>query len=106
MKVLGMIKELYSGENDYPSIHTLISDEPIEHKSEIVEYLKNGKVEAAVVAKARDVLTGKHIPMEWLSMTDGEYAWETNLIYYVEKYNLLLPDEFVKHVLERTKATE
>lgn len=36
-------------------------------------------------------------------MSDGEYKWTYDLIYYVEKYDMELPDEFIKHVLKKIK---
>jgi len=33
-------------------------------------------------------------------MNDGKYTWRSDVIYYFEKYNLKLPDEFVKEVLK------
>ena len=31
---------------------------------------------------------------------DTEYVWSDELIYYVEKYNAKLPNEFVNHILK------
>ena len=31
---------------------------------------------------------------------DNEYVWSDELIYYVEKYNAKLPNEFVNHILK------
>ncbi len=101
MKYLGEIKELYQQDYGYPSITSLISDQPMEHKKEILDYLKKGEVLAAAAGRARDVISGEFIPTEWLTLTDGEYEWQTNLIFYVEKYNLKLPDEIVKHILSK-----
>jgi hypothetical protein len=30
--------------------------------------------------------------------TDGVWVWPSDLSYYVEKYNLFLPPEFLQHV--------
>jgi hypothetical protein len=32
-----------------------------------------------------------------VGMTDGEWFWYIGLIYYVEKYNVRLPDEYIEH---------
>jgi len=34
-------------------------------------------------------------------MSDGKYQWRSDIIYYVEKYDLELPEEFVNYVLEQ-----
>ena len=38
-------------------------------------------------------------------MTDGEYSWLSDLAYYVEKYNLRLPEEFEGKVLKKLLLT-
>jgi hypothetical protein len=30
--------------------------------------------------------------------TDGEWAWTADEIYYLEKYHIEVPDEFVQHM--------
>ena len=40
--------------------------------------------------------------IEVIFMNDGKYSWTSTLIYYVEKYNLRLPLEFEKYVLNVT----
>lgn len=37
--------------------------------------------------------------VKFFVMDDGEFVWTSEVIYYVEKYNLILPDEFINHVL-------
>ena len=38
-------------------------------------------------------------------MTDGKYAWRSDVIYYVEKYNMSLLNDFIKHVLSWYNVT-
>ena len=47
-----------------------------------------------------DVITHERLPGEAGLRTDGEYSWNANLYYYVEKYNLKLPEKFVDKVLD------
>lgn len=77
------------------------SDTPYDGQSEIVEYLKNGKKTYAAPGIEKDVFTGERIPVEMCGMTDGEYSWCGSLYYYVEKYNLRLPDDFSRKVLSK-----
>lgn len=37
---------------------------------------------------------------------DGEYAWRSDIIYYVEKYNMRLEEDFVNKVLKCRSGTE
>lgn len=66
----------------------------------IAEYLKKGELVLAKAGKDEDVFTHERIPDEAGLRTDGKYSWNANLHYYVEKYNLKLPKEFEKKVLD------
>lgn len=68
-------------------------------KEKILEYLRSGKVDMVSTDMARDVFTGEVIKIEKLGMNDGKYMWWNTISYYVEKYNLRLPEEFEKHIL-------
>ena len=48
----------------------------------------------------RDIFTGDTISYENHVLGDNEYVWSDELIYYVEKYNAKLPNEFVNHILK------
>ena len=48
----------------------------------------------------RDIFTGDTISYENRVLGDNEYVWSDELIYYVEKYNAKLPNEFVNHILK------
>ena len=39
-------------------------------------------------------------------MNDGIYSWSNDLAYYVEKYNLRLPADFVNHVLNQSSENK
>jgi len=41
----------------------------------------------------------EHVEMGSSDLTDGVYVWPEGLVHYVEKHNVRLPTEFVKHVL-------
>ena len=47
-----------------------------------------------------DIFTGDTISYENCVLGDNKYIWSNELIYYVEKYNAELPDEFIKHILK------
>lgn len=75
------------------------SDKAYPEKDRIVSYLKSGKKTYSATSRAKDRFTGDVIPGEHCGMTDGEYTWNSELIHYVEKYNLRLPDEFISKAL-------
>ena len=70
----------------------------IPQKDKILSHLRSGDIVAAAAGRALDIITGTRIPDEWVIFTDGEYQWDTSLIYHFDKYNILLPDEFIEHV--------
>ena len=82
-----------------PSMKDSFSEIPYEGKDLIVKYLDNGRKTAAAVGRAKDAFTGEEIPGEYYMMTDGEYSWISSLSYYVEKYNLRLPQIFEEKVM-------
>ena len=73
-------------------------------QTEIVEYLKAGKVHMACPGFDYDKFTGDQISTEKTYMDDGVYVWPSSLPYYVERYNLRLSEEFERHVRERMSA--
>jgi hypothetical protein len=90
---------LKHGDEDGTSIKTLMSDTAGENEAEQVHYLENGAVFIACAGVVKDVLNSSngvigspHI------LTDGVWAWPKDLAYYVQKYHVKLPDEFIQHM--------
>ena len=100
MTIIGKIKEVYK-DNSLLSIKELIQENPIEGKEQILKYLRNGKKGAYAPSKMIDVISGEVIPGELCCYSDGEYGWRSDTIYYFEKYNLKLEEEFIKSLKER-----
>ena len=84
---------------ELPSMKDSFCREPYSGRDRIIEYLKAGKKTYCAVGRARDRFSGEEIPGEWCGMTDGEYSWTSELIYYVEKYNLRLNSDFENKVI-------
>ena len=98
---IGMYKEI--GGDEYSPIGELLSDFPIPEKAEVLHYLKSAPVVAAAPGIMVDAFTGEHIPGGFLAYYDGVFTWRSDSIYHFEKYNLILPDEFVAHVLKHER---
>ncbi len=75
-----------------------ISQNVDKNKPKILNYLKKGRIVGFVPGIMKDSFTQKQIDGQWLLMTDGIYEWDTKLIYHYEKYNLVLPQEFIKNI--------
>ncbi len=99
MIFLGQCREL-SHNADMPSIKSLIQKKELENKKKILKYLRNGSKGATAAGVAYDVLTGEPIQGEFCCFNDGEYVWRSDIIYYVEKYNLKLEPSFIKKCIE------
>ncbi|MFE0041037.1 hypothetical protein [Streptomyces sp. NPDC059015] len=68
----------------------------------VVRYLKAGHPILDVADSARDVLGGaSRIAGSSSVLTDGEWVWRWDLTYYVERYNVALPELFVEHMRKR-----
>ncbi len=99
MKVIFELKELQNKEN-LPSIHQMINF-PIAEKDLVIDYMKNAMILAAAPAIVKDVFDPNIRIPELLLMGDGKYQWRSDIVYYIDKYNLKIPDEFLKHILSQ-----
>ena len=100
MKILNQYKEFGRGMG-FPSMKDFFQENKYENQDKIVAYLKAGKPVMVQTSVAKDVFTGAHLGTEKVFLSDGTYGWNSDLVYYVEKYNLKLPKEFEKHVLTK-----
>ena len=88
----------------YPLMKNSMNDKKYPSQDLIVSYLKRGKmVMAAAGVSKPDVFTGDAINVENGIQSDDMYAWSTDLPYYVEKYNVKLPDDFEQHIFSLAK---
>lgn len=85
----------------FPSLKDSFYESEYEGQSKVIDYLKSGKVSMVGMGRSYDVVTGEEFEHEKLYMNDGVYRWNSALIYYVEKYNLKLPDKFIRYVIEQ-----
>lgn len=95
---IGAFREIEEN-SAYPSIRESLSSTPHPDKSRILRYLNNGHLHFASSGYHDDVINPTNI--EFIpnqSRTDGVYGWSDAAIYYVDKYNLILPDEFIQHM--------
>ena len=97
--MISLIRYREFGVPDGKSIKDQFQKEPYEGQEKIVKYLKAGKPYLAAAGCSFDVFTGDLIAAKKELLSDGEYSWNTALPYYVEKYNMELPLEFIRKVL-------
>ena len=93
----------FAPKRNHPSIHEYLEKEPYINQDKIINFLRDGKIEIAQMSRDRDIFTGERIPYEVLVMSDGDYFWPNTLAWYVEKYNLRMPEEFERYILSKSK---
>ena len=98
---IGQTREIYHNDK-YPSIMDIIN-KPIREKEKILRYMRGCHIDAVAPAMLRDVINPANKIPDLFAMSDGTYGWRSDVIYYVEKYDMALPEEFVQHVLNRIK---
>ncbi len=86
-----------------PSIVSAELEEAAHPKlDEIIRYLDNGQVYAtAVGCDVHDPFLSDRIRVcgEISMLTDGTWIWPSSISYFVSKYNLSVPAEFIEHML-------
>lgn len=97
MIIIGETRETDNDDN-FPSITELIN-KPMKDKDKIIDYMKKCDVIAVAPGTLIDVIDNSTRISKVALMTDGKYEWRSDLIYYVEKYDMELPAEFIQHVL-------
>ena len=102
MKIIGQYNEL-APDKGFPSMLDSMAKTPYASKEIILSYLRNGKVHMVTAAKVVDALKKTRTKIDLIFMNDGTYEWSSAIIYYVDKYNLQLPDEFVNYILKNSK---
>ena len=100
MRVIGKFREIYRN-NTLPSINSAISKRNYD-KQRVLDYLIGAKKGSISPAILKDVISGEQIDIQICCYTDGIYAWRSDLIYYVEKYDIALDEQFIKHVNSKT----
>jgi hypothetical protein len=100
-KQVGLFREIFPGEQSFPSMIPFLGTVPQEDEALITAYLKNGRgteASSRIVVDAFDV--SKKIGLLAIQ-TDDVWNWPNVLAYYVETYHCRLPEEFVEHMRKR-----
>ena len=85
----------------YPSMTEFFEEKPYKNKDKIIRFLRNGgEIECARLSREKDVFSGERIPEEVLVMSSGDFMWSNVLSWYVEKYNLRMPEKFEEYILD------
>ncbi len=97
LKRVGFFQELKHGSSDGPSLRALARPRGATNEERVVAYLDAGVSFIVSPGMVRDVLDNSIIGTLAI-LTDGTYAWPSDLAHYVKKHHVELPGEFVAHV--------
>lgn len=61
----------------------------------VVRYLERGVAISATPGTEVDVLDGAQVDLTPSLLTDGEHVWRRDLIHYVRKYGVAVPESFL-----------
>lgn len=98
MIVIGRFRENYK-DDKYPSIMDFIKDTEPSKKDEIIKYFDKSTISSVSTSYVYDEIGKVQTSIPLVMKTDGEYAWRSDLEYYYNKYNIGLPQEFIKKVI-------
>jgi hypothetical protein len=99
LRYVGNFIELgYDDYSDAPSLAATRGKRREGNTAALVAYLNAGITLVFAPGFDQDVLDGKSDAGSSSIATDGTYAWPRTLAYYVERYDVALPDDFEKHV--------
>jgi hypothetical protein len=99
----GFFRELRHGDPGGPSLVESSRREPPADKESVVRYLEGGHTVAATGVLVDDALDSSRTAVAPLELvTDGAWIWPRDLAYYVRRYNVSLPDDFVTDMRRRS----
>lgn len=68
-------------------------------KRDLLSYLQSAPVYAAAAGMVFDEIAGTQTDIPLLAYEKDGFLWDSRDIYYLDKYNMKLNDEFMAHVL-------
>lgn len=105
LKRVGYFHEMRRGDARGPSLLEARQAQAGADDVRIVKYLDAGNIYIATPGPSIDVLDSKKPKIASAHvMTDGVYSWPGDLGYYVHKYHVRLPTEFVAHMASNNWA--
>jgi hypothetical protein len=101
LRAVGFYKEFGGSESEIsqlPSLRDCVAEDPQPDEDKILQYLRTGRGYAGRGSYEKDVLDpGARYGLVADLLTDGVYLWRADLAYYVAKYHVRLPEDFLAH---------
>jgi hypothetical protein len=105
LKILGFFAELWPDFAGTPAGRTadFVQTDAASDEAALTDYLRSGYELLSVMGVARDVLGSDERILGGDSLfTDGEWIWRGDLWFYLRKYHVRLPEEFIARVREQS----
>jgi len=102
LKKVGFFAELPHGDETGPSLPDSVRDQGEKDERKLIAFLEKGILFIGCAGIGRDVIdesAGLTEPPHVL--TDGVWAWPGDLAYYLKKYHVELPEDFLSHIRNR-----
>ena len=102
-KLVGFFRETHAfltrKAASFPCFKDCIKDEPEPYKGELISYLMAGYEHDYISSRLylKDPKDRAILTKSGLNLTDGVWIWPWELFYYVENFNISLPDDFISH---------
>jgi hypothetical protein len=95
----GFFRELPHGLPDGDSLREAVSGGEGQDEEKLLNYLRGNTVLAATAAMVDDVLDPQETAVAPLELvTDGAWVWPRDLAYYLERYHVALPLQFLLQI--------
>ncbi len=95
----GFFRELPHGVPDGESLREAMKGGEGQDEERLLSYLRGNTVLAATAATTDDVLDPRMTAIAPLELvTDGAWVWPRDLAYYLERYHVALPLQFVLQI--------
>jgi len=102
LRRVGFFKELGHGDKEAESLFASLGKLPASLTSKSADYLDAGKWLFISPGFSTDVISDERKKIGTLGVqTDGDWAWPSDLGYYVRTYSVDLPSDFVRHLRTR-----
>jgi hypothetical protein len=100
LPIVGAFSELWPRWRgvELPSIRDAVSDRPEPDEDELAEYLRGGQKLMVFMGVTEDLFGSGEQFFGHNIMTDGSWVWRESMCFYVRRYHVRLPSEFVEAV--------
>jgi hypothetical protein len=99
LKYVGNFQELgYDDDPAAPSLLAARGKRTAANKEKVVAYLRSATTYIVSPGREEDVFEARKSAGSASVMTDGVYVWPKTVAYYVETYDVELPEDFEKHM--------